>query len=178
MDPALADLLDRDAIRNVVHRLARGIDRTDTALVVSCYWPEAIDDHSHFIGDPAGFAAYAIAVTRSFATCQHHIATHTCELAGDEAFAETYYTFIGRQQQAPHFLSSGRYVDHFERRDGEWRIRNRVTVVEANYALDDSAVGGDVTAAYGPGERHPATLGPDDVSYHRPPQPRRPRAGR
>lgn len=175
MEQVLADLLDREAIREVVHQLARGIDRADEELVISCYWPDAIDDHSHYIGDAAGFAAYAIAVTRSFATCQHHITTHTCDLAGDEAFAETYYTFVARQHAAPHFLSSGRYVDHFERRGGAWRIRNRVTVVEANYALDDSAVGADVTAAYGPGERHPMRLDRDDVSYHRPPVPRRPR---
>ena len=175
MDRQLADLLDRDAIREVVHRLARGIDRADADLVIACYWPEAVDDHSNYIGYAAGFAAYAIAVTRSFATCQHHITTHTCELAGDQAFAETYYTFVARQHAAPHFLSSGRYVDHFERRGQEWRIRNRVTVVEANYALNDSAVGADVTAAYGPGECHPARPDHSDVSYHRPPVPRQPR---
>lgn len=175
MDAALADLLDREAIRAVVHRLARGIDRIDDALLLSCYWPGAIDDHSHFVGAPEGFAAYAAQVTRSAVACHHHITTQNIELAGDDAFAESYFLFTAQFAAAPHFLSNGRYVDHFQKRDGAWRILNRVTVVEANFGLSDPSVGQDVTAPYGPGERFPGTRDAQDVSYHRPPMPRRPK---
>ncbi|WP_158241462.1 nuclear transport factor 2 family protein [Novosphingobium sp. TH158] len=165
LESRLRDLLDRDAIRQVVERNARSLDRCDVELGLSCYWPEAIDDHNHFIGGPQGFLAYAHGVSRAFESCQHTVGTHTCELAGDEAHCETYYIFTAHAAQAPHFMATGRYVDHFEKRGGEWRIRNRVCIVDGQYELLPSAMGqGD---AYPPGEK-PVARDRSDVSYQRP----------
>ncbi len=175
LETRLRDLLDRDAIRQVVHRNARALDRLDNQLALSCYWPEAIDDHNHFVGSPQGFVAYANQVTLSFASCQHGLLTHNCELAGDDAFSETYYIFTGVLADPPHFMSTGRYVDHFQRRAGEWRILNRVTIVDGQYELPKSSVGAGLPPAYGPGEK-PVSLDSSDVSYQRPLRPRQPKA--
>lgn len=173
LEAKLRDLLDRSEIWQVMQRYARGLDRMDNALALSCYWPDAIEDHSQFVGTPPDFVRYADAVTRSFVTCQHGLMNHSCELAGDDAYAETYFTFTGTLAAPPHFMSTGRYVDHFHRRGGEWRIANRVTVVEANYALHPSELGADPHAAYGPGETYPGARDRSDASYQRPPVPRR-----
>jgi hypothetical protein len=175
LENRLRDLLDRDAIWQVVQRNARSLDRCDVEMGLACYWPEAIDDHNHFIGTPQGFLAYAHAVSLSFESCQHNLATHTCELAGDEAFAETYYTFTAHAAAPPHFMATGRYVDHFQRRGGDWRILNRVCIVDGQYDLMPSALGAGQGEAYPPGEK-PVARDRSDVSYQRPLQVRQPKS--
>ena len=49
---ALERVLARDAIREVLAAYARGVDRTDAALLASCYFPDAIEEHgSTFTGN-------------------------------------------------------------------------------------------------------------------------------
>ena len=174
LERKLRDLIDRAEIWQVMQRYARGLDRMDNELALSCYWPDAIEDHSQFVGSPADFVRYADRVTASFVSCQHGLMNHSCELDGDHAYAETYFTFTGTLAQPPHFMSTGRYADHFQRRGGEWRIANRVTIVEATYALHPSAMASGQPPAYGPGETFPGARDRSDASYHRPPVPRRP----
>ena len=176
LEAKLRELIDRSEIWQVLQRYARGLDRMDNALARSCYWDDAIEDHSYYVGGPDGFIAYADQATLSFETCMHGLLNHSCELAGDEAFCETYYIFTGELAEPPHFMSTGRYVDHFQRRDGEWRIANRVTIVEGHYAMDQSKIGGGGASPWAPGEK-PASRDRNDISYHRPPVPRRPKAG-
>lgn len=175
LETQLRDLLDRDAILQVIHRMARGLDRVDNDLVLSCYWPEAIDDHTQYVGRPEGFVAYADRMTLSFASCQHGLMTHNCELDGDSAHCETYYTFIATAAEPPHFMASGRYVDHFQKRDGEWRILKRFTVVDGTYDLSPSQSTANMPSPYAPGELQVA-LDRSDLSYQRPVQVRQPKA--
>ena len=126
------------------------------------------------VGDPDSFIDYANGTSRGFLTTQHTISNHSCDLQGDDAYCETYFLYVGTLPQPPHFMSSGRYVDHFQKRGGEWRIANRVTIVDATYGLPETLVGKNLPPAYGPGEVYPATRDRNDVSYHRPPVPRQP----
>jgi len=170
----LADLLDREAIRAVLARMARGLDRLDNDLVLSCYWPEAIDDHTHFVGTPQDFVRYADSTTLMFASCAHHLTTHNCEIVGAEAHCETYYTYTGHAAAPPHFMASGRYVDLFQKRDGEWRILARVTIVDGQYELMPAKFSEGMPSPYAPGE-NPVARDRSDVSYQRPVRPRAPK---
>lgn len=174
LEQKMRDLLDREAILQVLHRMARGLDRVDNDLVLSCYWPEAIDDHTHYVGGPEGFAQYAEKMTRAFVACQHGLMTHNCELAGEEAHCETYYTFTAHAAQPPHFMATGRYVDHFQKRDGEWRILRRFTVVSGTYDLTPSHVTAAMPSPYAEGEL-PVALDRSDLSYQRPVRVRQPK---
>jgi hypothetical protein len=60
--PELRQLLDREAIREVIQRFARGLDRHDDALVASAYHPDALDHHGAFLGSPAEFIPWANAL--------------------------------------------------------------------------------------------------------------------
>lgn len=171
----LRELTDRQAIWNVLLRYARGLDRIDAELVRSCYFDDAIEDHGHFVGYPDAFVEWGCGVSRSFLSTQHGLLNHYCELDGDDAYCETYFLFSGVKAEPPHFLSTGRYVDHFQRRRGEWRIANRVTVVEGKFDVPEAAISAAMPSAYGPGEVHPASRDRGDVSYQRPPRPRQPR---
>jgi SnoaL-like domain len=45
VDAQLAHLLDESAIRQLLARYSRAIDRRDYELLRSCYHPDAVDEH-------------------------------------------------------------------------------------------------------------------------------------
>lgn len=176
----LREQIDRSEIHRVMLRYARGLDRLDNALVRGCYWDDAIEDHGHFVGTPDDFIAYAARTTLMFEAVQHAILNHICDLQGDQAFAETYFQFTGvTAGDGPNFVSTGRYVDHFQKRAGthgaEWRIANRVAIVESQMDVPKSAMLARMPSAYTAEEPCQARRDRTDVSYHRPPAPRRPK---
>jgi hypothetical protein len=171
----LAELVDRHEIHQVMLRYARGLDRLDNELARSCYWDDCIEDHGHFVGTPDDFIRYADGTTLMHVSVQHAILNHYCELDGDNAYAETYYQFTGVHAEPPHFASVGRYVDHFQKRNGEWRIANRVTLVEGAFDIPQALATLHMPSAYTPEAPCQATRDRNDVSYHRPPVPRRPK---
>ena len=71
----------------------------------------------------------------------HNITTHTCEIDGDAAYAESYVivVLLGRDGRTAQFIS-GRYLDRLERRDGEWRIALRRSTVEVMFIADASVL--------------------------------------
>lgn len=54
-DAKLVVLLDKDAIRDCIHRYCRGIDRADEAALGSSYSPDAHDSHGAYSGPVSGF---------------------------------------------------------------------------------------------------------------------------
>jgi hypothetical protein len=73
-------------------------------------------------------------------------------------------------------MSMGRYIDHFQKRNGEWRFYHRVTIIEANFELSESEAAAQMCAqmraSYGPAQ--PTARNRTDVSYQRPLRPRQP----
>ncbi len=175
MEKKLQDLIDRHEIWQVLQRYGRGLDRFDRELVRSCYFDDAIEDHGAFVGKPDDFIDWANRSTQNFVVQHHGLMNHSCELDGNDAYAETYYLFTGVAAKPPHLLSMGRYIDHFQRRSGEWRIANRVTVIEKNFDLADSSLWPVTAGPDDPRGAQPATRDRNDVSYQRPLRPRQPR---
>lgn len=175
LERRLREQLDRDEIWRVMQNYGRGLDRLDTALTRSCYWDDAIEDHGNFVGTPDDFIEWANMTTRAFQSSQHGLLNHHCDLQGDDAYCETYYLFTGISGGPMNFMSTGRYIDHFQKRDGEWRIANRVCIIEGKFDVAASRHGDDLPPAYTPDEPCQAARDRGDVSYHRPPVPRRPK---
>lgn len=181
LERKLREQVDRSEIHRTMLRYARGLDRLDNALARSCYWDDAIEDHGQFVGSPDKFIEYADRTTLMFEAVQHGILNHLCDLQGDDAYCETYYQFTGvTPGDGPNFVSTGRYVDHFQKRSGshgtEWRIANRVTIVESQMDVPKSAMLGKTPPAYTADDPCQARRDRTDVSYHRPPVPRQPKA--
>lgn len=174
LEARLRELIDRQEIHQVMLRYARGLDRLDFELVRSCYWDDAIEDHGSYVGRPDDFIRWADQTTLAHVTTQHGILNHYCELDGDNAWTETYYHFTGTRAEPPHFMSTGRYVDHFQKRGGEWRIANRVCLVESKLDVPEAAFAKLMPPEYTEDEPCQAARDRSDVSYHRPPVPRRP----
>ncbi|MEX2615700.1 MAG: nuclear transport factor 2 family protein [Alphaproteobacteria bacterium] len=147
----LRQLADRAAIRDTMCRYARGVDRGDEAIIRSAYHPDAHDDHVDYSGDIDGFIAWLGVNFKGYDNSMHFLGQCLIEFAGpDLAMVETYYA--SRRLRPPEGLdpkgmeaeglapgdmicrqSWGRYLDRFERRDGEWRIARRTLVIDNRF---------------------------------------------
>ena len=140
MDDAEVQLLvDKQAIHEVVLRYCRGVDRLDLALVRSCYHADGVDHHTGFTGSADDYVAWIDVGLRRFSGTMHLIGNHLSDVQGGTAYAETYGTahHWGEPLADPtlNFTSAFRYVDRFERRDGQWRIAERFAVREWTRAI-------------------------------------------
>ncbi|WP_433220554.1 nuclear transport factor 2 family protein [Dactylosporangium sp. CS-047395] len=120
---------NEDAIRELVCRYCRGIDRLDMDLVRSCYHPDGVDHHTGFDGPIEDYIAWVEPKVRGFDGTQHLVANHLVEVVGDRALSETYGMAVHWGTPADdarlNFTSGFRFVDMLERREGEWRILER-----------------------------------------------------
>jgi hypothetical protein len=163
IDDALQRLLDEQAIRRLLVDYCRGVDRGDEALVASVYHPDATDDHGRFKGTGFEFAAYAVSrLTERYQGTMHSITNTVIDFAGpDLAHVESHVCARHwREDDDGSWMETfgGRYVDRFERRDGAWKIADRVVVHEWS-TLEP------VTAAF-PAERFvQGRRDGDDASY-------------
>lgn len=144
-DPTMQRLVDKDEIQDAMNRYSRGVDRSDWELVRSTYHPDATDEHGDFKGSIDGLIEW---LDKRFAGCDnsmHFLGNCLIEFAGtDLALVETY--FVSRRLRPPTAEERktigprdamcreawGRYVDRFERRDGQWRVAQRTVVLEAS----------------------------------------------
>lgn len=140
----LQRLIDKEAIRDAMCRYARGVDRGDWDLVRSAYHADAHDEHGDYKGGVDGFIEWLDQRFAGADNSMHFLGNSLIEFAGpDLALVETY--FVSRRIRAPGAAESriagpgdamaregwGRYVDRFERRNGEWRVAHRTVVLEA-----------------------------------------------
>jgi hypothetical protein len=131
---ALQDLLDKAAIREVLWRYCRGVDRRDADIVSSCYHADAHDDHmgNVYTGETVG-QGLVDWMNEVMVKTSHNITTNNIVVRGDEAGSESYTTSMHVQkgdQGERTLLSVARYVDRFARRDGVWKIADRLVVAE------------------------------------------------
>jgi hypothetical protein len=132
-----AQLSDIECIREVALRYCRGVDRLDEALMKSAYWPEATDDHGVYVGDAMTFVEHCMVSHLRWRSTSHCIFNHSIELEPDGVHArgEMYnVTYLFRKDEDVLDTWHGRYLDRYERRGGEWRIRERVCVHEGSYS--------------------------------------------
>jgi hypothetical protein len=130
----LKSLQDRAAIRDVLERYCRGIDRLEAELVNGVYWDDAVDDHGVYKGPGKDFAAFVMPILRThYRATMHTLGQSLIEFEARRARAETYFvSYHCGMHERQDFIetSAGRYVDVFEERGGEWRILDRVIVME------------------------------------------------
>jgi hypothetical protein len=138
LEARLQHIEDRQAIHDVIVRYCRGVDRSDPDLVLSAFHDDAIDNH---FGPVLPFreAIGTLKTARaggppSKTTSMHNLCNVLIELDGDIARCESYVIVIVRIPQAAggaiDWMHAGRYVDRFERRNGDWRIAYRTVVYD------------------------------------------------
>jgi len=132
-DPVV-ELLDKQAVHEVMLRYLRGVDRLDPDLIQSAYHPDAEDDHGGKFFSGAGIGeAIVPLVAELFASTVHLLGNHLVDLQGDVAYSESYvlgyYTAV--DEQGDYILVRAlRYVDELVKTAGEWKIKRRRLIRE------------------------------------------------
>ena len=143
-------IADRMQIQDCVYRWCRAVDRLDYEGMRASFHPDAVDRHGAFDGDIDGLVEWIRARHAAIPFSMHAVSNMLIEFAGpDRALVETYvrttqrYPAEARQaldqlaggragsgDGAMDLLTCSRYVDRFERREGEWKIALRTLVAD------------------------------------------------
>lgn len=131
----LRALLDRQAITDVLNRYARACDRADEPMLRSCFHPDSRHRHGGFDGTSSDFCALAMRIILGTRLEKHLVTNVMIELDGDAATTECHYLAYHRQPDPPSggdvdYFNGGRFIDRFERRGGEWRIAERLGLID------------------------------------------------
>jgi 3-phenylpropionate/cinnamic acid dioxygenase small subunit len=131
----VAELIAREEIRQVLARYARAVDRADRDQVRSCFHPDAHDDHGVVEGTVDDLMRGYEVLLHGFDSTMHFLGNEYIDVHGETADVETYCIAFHRQQATPErstrdLVLGIRYVDRFERRDGDWRIADRQVVFD------------------------------------------------
>jgi uncharacterized protein (TIGR02246 family) len=126
----LQELLDKDAIREVLVRYAAGVDRRDARMIADCFTPNA---RAIFAGADFGRGGEAIAnkiieIMKGWKHSTHFIGNQLVELDGDAATMETYamaYVLAEQGGKERAVVRCLRYHDKLVRSNGRWVIQER-----------------------------------------------------
>jgi len=167
----IESLLAKQDISDVMMRYARGVDRADEAMLRSCYWDDAIEEHGSTYSGPAqDYIGAAIPRIAKMGVMAHYVCNSHVELDGDVAHVESYvltFARFAKDGEDWDTLTGGRTVDRFECRGGEWRIAHRRAVFDWN--RDAPSREGWCLGFFDPSDpRMPlGCKGRDDPSYRR-----------
>jgi hypothetical protein len=165
VNDAVQTLADKQSIYEVLVRYCRGVDRCDEELVRSVYHEGSFDDHGYWRGSGADFARFVTnRLMSANSTTTHSITNALIEVDGDTATSESQVvaTLVRRDTHPTQAdVMGARYLDKLSRRSGEWRIDERVVVLDWHkvevWSDDDAPVPLD---GFQRGARHP-----DDPVY-------------
>ncbi len=139
MSYTIEQLSDREQIRDAVMRYCYGVDRLDSDCMRSAYWPDATDDHGNFTGNAHEFVDYCMKAHLKWKWTMHSIYNHQIDLDDDGVHArgEIYnISHLCRKDTGTVDTWYGRYLDRYEKRDGEWKILERVCVHHGSQVID------------------------------------------
>lgn len=164
---------DRVAIQDRIYQWCRAVDRRDWDLVRATFHPDGTDMHGLYDGNVDGLIEWLKVRHATITSSNHVVSNILVEFCGpDIAAVETYCTAC--QRYAPEgaatlaaisggaanasgnpvdMLIFGRYVDHFERRNGEWKVFRRVTVFDNSLMFAVPAGGAKMGANWTVGRR-------------------------
>ena len=137
-DPAIQQLIDREAIRDLVLCYSRAIDRKDIELLRDLYTDDATDTHGDTFDGPAdAFCQFIEASLPHMTYSGHHACNHMIAIDGDDANGEVYalafHVLPDRDNpgsQIEDFMAV-RYIDNYRRcADRKWRFSKRVVTYD------------------------------------------------
>ena len=138
---SLERLADRQAIRDVLSRYCRGLDRMDKPMARQVWWDEGTADYDGiFEGTGHGFIDWVWEAHATMERHSHQISNVLIELDGDRATSEAYVTVVlwtqpdanGRQSE---LVGRGRYLDRWEKRAGRWAIAHRLHLLDTSTVI-------------------------------------------
>jgi hypothetical protein len=163
-DDQVQELLDKQAITEVIYRYGRCMDRLDREVGLTVFWPEATADYDEqmYQGSGYGFIDMVMEAHLNFVSHSHQFSNILISIDGDTATSETYGDVTLRRIDADghcfDMRNLGRYVDRWENRDGEWRIIARTYL----HDFDQSGPSAGEFVTTGRRDRQDASYFPSD----------------
>jgi hypothetical protein len=134
------DTADKLAIRDVLSRYCRGLDRMDKTMARSVFSADApAHYYDMYQGTGHGFVDWAWEIHAGMERHSHQISNVLIDLDGDSARSESYVTvalWLRKGNDIVEIVCRGRYLDHWQKRDQQWLI------VERKHVLDMQSTNG------------------------------------
>ena len=138
MEKALQELLDKQAITEVLNRYSRTLDWLDDEGHARCYWSDAEVDYGFFVGRADEFVPVVMEVERASKRRWHMLNSVQILFRNEtKADVECYGLAVGINDSEGEMkgnLYGGRYLDKFEKREAEsgreWRISRRKYILD------------------------------------------------
>lgn len=145
MDSSITELLEKAAIRDVLSRYCRGLDRMDKPMSYAVFTDDATANYyGIYEGSGHGFIDWVWGAHLTMASHSHQITNVLIEVDGDSAVSEAYVTVILQQPRATgavEMQARGRYLDRWTKRDGQWRIAAREHIIDTQSEMPIAATG-------------------------------------
>ncbi len=166
MQQAVQELLDKQAIYELLNAYFNAADRHDNEKMRKLYHEDAIDDHGAFFkGLAMEFVDKLPEIQVPMEILHHNMTTVNIKLDGDYAEGEVYvlaFHKVRTDDGSFDLLIGGRYFDKYEKRDGVWKFLHKAVVADWAKVTDPSAVELDHPMLAG---SHFGTPGEADPSY-------------
>jgi hypothetical protein len=137
-DALIEELIAKQAIRDVLARYCRGLDRMDKEMAYGVWHEGATADYLDiYEGTGRGFIDWVWEAHAGMQCHSHQITNVLIDVQGDAAVSEAYVMVVlwtravgdAPQQQIG---VCGRYLDRWSRRDDRWAIDHRTHVVDTH----------------------------------------------
>ncbi len=147
LDATLDGVISKQAIHELGMAYCRAVDRGDEALLRSLFHADATVISGVVNGGIDEFApAIASIIRGNLKSSFHSVANEWVKVDGDSAVGESYvtaFTLADEGADAAQTNSGGRHVDRYTRRDGQWKILERVFVMDFNINQPSTAIFGE-----------------------------------
>lgn len=131
----ITEVADRLAIAETLALYCRGIDRCDADQLAAAFTPDALIDYGDGARPIAEVIPGLMAGLGGMRLTQHNISNTVMRIAGVTAKAETNCValhLIPTPEGEIELVVGGRYLDTLEKREGRWRIAERLYVMDWN----------------------------------------------
>lgn len=137
-DSVLERILAEAECTRVLYAYGRAVDWQDRDGLDALLWPDAVIDLGFFKGNAEEAIAFLMANAARSERRFHAVSNIVLQIRGDTALSDscciTHAASDNGEGGSAWQLFLGRYLDRLERRDGEWRIAERVFVLNGYHA--------------------------------------------
>ncbi len=135
MTDSLAELADKQAIRDLIYTYCRAVDRLDVPLGHSIWHEDGQADYGKdfYQGPGKGVIDKIIASHDGLNSHSHQVTNILIDLDSDRAGSESYVSGTMRLEREGQQMQIGvwaRYLDAWEKRDGRWGLIKRMVVYD------------------------------------------------
>lgn len=139
LEAEVRDLAARRDIADAAARYMRGLDRLDPVLQRSAFHDDAVVDCGLMKGTADEFVDFAQGFLSDMGATHHLLgqsriaidgAKGEGETASGEWYFQAWHSVTGEDGTVRDLFISGRYLDDYACRDGDWRITTRVLVTD------------------------------------------------